>query len=157
MCKLDIYFFQAIEFETSFIENPHACETSPMILPVNNLNRANWTLGYRKNHKRNKIKLNALENMTPAPDDLPSPEDPWVPQKPIFRREDDDEFQEKVKFVHKYVSRLSSFLQKMEKEQVTVEEWRALAKIVNRFFMVMTVIGFSVTALLFYLFTSPKE
>ena len=95
--------------------------------------------------------------MTPAPVDFPSLEDPWVPQKPIFREEDDEEFQEKVKFVHRYASRLSSFLQKMEKERVTVEEWRALAKIVNRFFMVMTVIGFSVTALLFYLFTSPKD
>ena len=127
-----------------------------MILPANNLNTANGTLGCKKHHIR-KIKLNVVENMTPAPVDLPSLEDPWVPQKPIFRKEDDEEFQEKVKFVHRYTSRLSSFLQKMEKERVTVEEWRALTKIVNRFFMVMTVIGFSVTALLFYLFTSPKE
>ena len=152
---------QTTEYETSFIENPHASETSPMILPVNNLNsRANGTLGIagREKYRATKIRMRDTENHVPSDQmNLPSPEDPWIPQKPIFRRDDDDDFKEKVKFAHIYVLRLSSFMQKMEKERVTSDKWKVLAKIVNRFFMVITVTGFIATALLFYLFTSPRE
>ena len=76
---------------------------------------------------------------------------------PIFQIDDDVNFQKKVRFVNRYASRLSRRIQKMEKDSAVQDEWRTLAEIINRFFMVMTVVGFSLTALLFYLLAAPRQ
>ena len=133
-----------------------------MLLPADRHHaRANGTAGARKHASNSRVKTKRCDahktRREPLSEQSSSPEDPWLPQMPIFQIDDDVNFQKKVRFVNRYASRLSRRIQKMEKDSAVQDEWRTLAEIINRFFMVMTVVGFSLTALLFYLLAAPRQ
>ena len=61
-----------------------------------------------------------------------------------------------MKFVGKYVKNLSKVVNKMDKNVIVENEWKMVAKVINRFFLVVTILGFGTTAFLVYLL-SPKQ
>ena len=82
---------------------------------------------------------------------------PWNPQNNLFTQEEDEHFQESVKFATRYVKNLSGFVNRIDHERIKEEEWKMLAKIVNRFFLVVTIIVFGVTAIIGYLLYNIKS
>ena len=86
----------------------------------------------------------------------PIVEDPWIPKGPLFTREDDRKFKESVKFVGNYVKNLSKVMNKLDKNVIIENDWKMFAKVINRFFLVVTILGFGTTAFLVYIL-SPKQ
>ena len=82
---------------------------------------------------------------------------PWKEINKLFTKEEDEHFQKNVKFVTRYVKNLSRFLEKIDHERIREDEWKMLAKILNRFFLVVTIIIFGVTAIIVFLLYNIKS
>ena len=81
----------------------------------------------------------------------------WKEINQLFTKEEDEHFQKNVKFVTRYVKNLSRFLEKIDHERIREDEWKMLAKILNRFFLVVTIIIFGVTAIIVFLLYNIKS